>query len=425
MIGEADTVGARPTAPPKVDAYAKGALLQMDISIKATGLGYIYDAFDTVDDWIMVHGQLSVSGGETSDVQGPTVFGYAAGRHKTQLLSDNCRAKVTIQDGVMGFGESRVFVCADERMNNYYGMAIQTGALGDKVSIIRGSSSISVDEYEETSVTVANGDEYEVWYDRLNSTVRVYENGSEICAKYFPPTDIPHGPGCRWTGVVMSARRFLDNGPAFADFEATDVAYPAPEIRDPIDSLTVNAGWVNVLNEIEVHRHLNHPLTIGPKKALWTESAVRWTSELSTTSVRAVFTAKRMGAGKFRVAVRSNAALTNWVGVEFNSTTSRVRIVKGTSPTAVTYYGSEHVWLAHREQWTITWDDGTETLNVYRGAETSPVISWSAGAAFTASGKYVGLIWDAALLSTGVEPSGIDVYAVTADSPLPLYTPGS
>jgi hypothetical protein len=424
MIGDADTLGLRPDVATRINAYAKGALLQMDILARVSGLGYIYDDFNTVDDWIMIHGQLSVSGGDTSDVEGP-VLGYAAGRHKTQLLSDNCRAKVTIQDGAMGYGESRVFICSDERMNNYYGVAINTGALTDRVSIIRGQSSISVDEYETVTVSVSAGDEYEVWYDRLNSTVRVYENGAQIAAKYFPPTDIPHGPGCRWTGVVMSARRVLDNGPEFDDFTATDVAYLSPEIHDAIDSLTVNPNWVEVLNEIEIHRHIVSPMTIGPKKTLWSESAARWDTPLSTASARAVFTAKRLGDGKFRLAVRSDAAMTNWVGVEFNGTTNRVRIVKGTAPNAVSYYGSEHVWIATHEQWTVTWDEDTEILNLYKGAETTPTLSWSAGAAFTGSGNYVGISWDAALATSGVEPSTIDVYAVTDDSPLPLYTPGS
>ena len=419
MIGQADTSHPRPTAPAWMDAYAKGVLLNVDILSRVSGLGYIYDDFDTVDDWVMIHNELSVSGGASSDVQGP-LLGYAAGRHRTQLLTDNCRAKVTIQDGSMGLGESRVFICSDERMNSYYGMAINTGALTDRVSIIKGNSSISVDEYEETTVSVSAGDEYEVWYDRLNSTVRVYENGAQIAAKYFTPTDIPHGPGCRWTGVVMSARRVLDNGPAFDDFTATDVAYQSPEIHDPIDSLTADAHWVEVLNEIEIHRHLASPMTIGPKKTLWTESAAVWDTPLSTASARAVFTAKRMGDGKFRLAVRSNDDLTNWVGVEFNGTTGKVQIVKGTAPNTVSYYGSEHVWIATHEQWTVTWDEDTETLSVYQGAKTTPVLTWAAGAAFTGSGNYVGLVWDAALLSSGVEPSSIDVYPVTADSPLPI-----
>lgn len=415
MIGDADTLAPRPTLTRVAGRYAKGALLQMQVNIKSTGLGYITELFNNLNDWVMVYGQLRIT---NSRVDGPA-FGYAAGYHRTQLLTDNCRAKVMIQSGTIGLGESRVFICSDNRMNNYYGMAINKGALVSRVSIIRGSSSISVDEYESTTVALDGGDEFEVWYDRMNSTVRIYENGAEIAAKYFPPTDIPHGPGARYTGVVMSARRVLDNGPQFSNFTATDVMYVPAEIRDPIDSLTVNPSWSPVTGQIEVHRHIVSPMTLGPKKTLSTVSAAVWSTPMSTDSVRAVFTTKRMGDGRFRVAVRSNASLTNWVGVEFNGTTGKIRICKGSAPNTVTYYADEREWIASHEQFTITWNEANQTLKVYQGAKRTPTVSYTFSS-FTGTGRYFGLVWDAALVSAGVEPSSIDVYAVTADSPLPI-----
>lgn len=417
--GSSSTHHDPPAGPPRFHGYAKGTLLEVDISIKATGLGYIYDDFDNVDDWVMVHGQLLVSGGATSDVYGPVV-GYAAGRHRTQLLSDNCRAKVTIQDGVMAWGESRVVICADAMMNSYYGMAIRNGALGAHVELIRGTSSISVDAYETTSISLSAGDEFEVWWDKLNSTLRVYQNGAEMASKYFTPTDIPHGPGCRYTGVVMSARWLLDQGPRFDDFTATDIDYAAPVVHDGIDSLTVNPKWVAVLNSLRVHRHIAFPMSLGPNDALFTSAAAVWEDPMGTDSVRVVFTALRVVSGKFRVAVRSNDDLTNWVGVEFNALTNRVRAVKGTGPTTVAYYGTEREWVSVRQQYTVTWDEDTETLRLYKGASRSPIIAWSAGAAFTGSGRYVGLAWETDLLTAGVEPLTIDAYDVTDDSPLPL-----
>jgi len=419
VIGDADTVGTPPNVPIWFNGYAKGALLEMEISCKATGLGYIYDDFDTVDDWVMVHGQLLVSGGATSDVYGP-VIGYAAGRHRTQLLTDNCRAKVTIQDGVMAYGESRVFVCADERMNSYYGMAISNDLLGQKVKIVRGKSSISVDDYETTTISITAGDEFEVWYDRRNSTVRVFQNGAEIASKYFTPTDIPHGAGCRYTGVVMSARWLLDQGPRFDDFTATDQTTPDPFIHDPIDSLTVNPKWVEVLNGLEVNRHLYFPPSLGPDNTLFTSAAAYWQDPMTTDSVLMVFTALRMVSGKFRVAVRSNTAMTNWVGFEFNGLTNQIRAVKGTGPNTVSYYGDTLTeWVSVNSQWSVTWDEGTETLSLYRGAQETPKLQWSAGAAFTGSGRYVGLSWTTDLLTTGIEPLSVDAYNIDADFPLP------
>lgn len=418
MIGEAATKTARPQIIPKVPVYAKGALLQMVVAVKATGQSYIFDDFDTLDDWIMVHGQLLLSGGDTSDVYGP-VIGYAAGRHKTQLLTDNHRAKVVIQDGVMAYGESRVAICADELFAGYYGMAIRNGLSGGHVEIIRGKSSISVDAYETTAVSLSAGDEFEVWYDRENSTVRVYQNSSEVCSKYFAPTDIPHGPGCRWTGVVMSARWLLDQGPRFDSFEATDVAYPAPVIHDPVDSLTVNPKWTNVTNSIKVNRNVLYPPSLGPDKVLFNDAAAYWSDAMGTNSVRLVVTVLRVISGKLRIAVRSNTAMTNWVGFEFNTTNNTIKAVKGTGPTTVSTYGSAKAWVKVLSQWTVTWDEGTKTLSLFSGNKQSPVLQWQTGGAFTPSGKYVGLSWHSDFLTDGVEVTALDAYDVTADSPLP------
>lgn len=414
MIGEADTKAPRPPHI-SVPGYAKGALLRLGISCKATGLGVISDDFTTLDDWIPVYGKLLITSG---NVHGPT-FGYAAGRHKTQLLSDNCRAKVTIQSGTILLGESRVFICADEQMSGYYGLSINRTLLATTVSIIRGRSSIGVDLFEATTASVSPGDEFEAWYDRANSTVRVYQNGSEICSKYFPPTDIPHGPGRRWTGVVMGCRKFLDGGPRFTAFEATDVAYPAPVLHDPVDALTPNASWVEVLNEIKVNRHAFAPNTLGPKNALYTSSAARWTSEMGTNSCRVVFTAHRLFSGKFRLAVRSSADMTNWVGVEFDGLLNKIRVVQGTGPNTVTAKSSDDAWVLTHQQWTVTWEESTKTLRLYKGAERTPRLTYVFSSGFTPSGKYVGLSWTTNLASPGVELSAIDGYDVTADSPLP------
>lgn len=415
MIGEADTLNTRPQVATWQPGYAKGALDTYQVSCTATGLSYAYDTFDTVDDWIMVHGKLRVSGGATSDVYGP-VIGYAAGRHKTQMLTDNARAAVTIQDGVILLGESRVFICADEQMNAYYGMAISKDALGQKVAIIRGQSSISVDHYEWTTTTITAGDEFMVWYDRKNSTVRVYKNDTELCSKYFAPTDIPHGPGARWTGVVMSCRWLLDQGPRFDTFEAQDVQYADPVIHDAIDSPTVNPGWVEVAADLKVNRHLFAKPSLGPKSLLLT--AARWTTPVNTDSVRVTATLFRETTGRFRIAVRSNTAMTNWVGVQFNATNSTVQVVTGSGPTTVTTRASEKSWFSSWQTWTVTWNDDTKTIKVYRGGQRTPLLEWAASTNFTGTGRYVGLSWTNDFLSSGVEPMSFDAWDVTMFDPI-------
>ena len=417
MIGDADTLNLRPQVANWYPGYAKGVLGQIDISCRVTGNSYLFDDFDNLDQWILVHGQLFVSGGATSDVYGPLI-GYGAARHQTQMLTDNHRAKVTIQDGVMLFGESRVFICADERMNNYYGMAFSNDLLGQKVAIIRGKSSVSVDYYEWTTASLTAGDEFEVWFDRRNSTVRIYKNDVEIASKFFPPTDIPHGPGARWVGVVMSARWLLDQGPRFDTFEAEDVQEPDPVVFDPIDSLTVNPNWVNVLGSLEVHPHLFAENSLGPNAVLFASTAARWTAPMGTDSVRAVFTAYRISAGQMRVVLRSNAGMTNWVGVQFDGLLNKVQIVTGSGPATVTTRASAYDWISTWQTWSVTWNEDTETIKVYRGGRRTPVLSWAAGANFNGTGRYVGLSWTADFLTLGVEPLNIAAYDASKFDPV-------
>jgi hypothetical protein len=218
----------------------------------------------------------------------------------------------------------------------------------------------------------------------------------------------------------MSARWLLDQGPRFDSFESQDVQYPEPVIFDPIDDPVVpNGNWTEVLGGVEVHPHLFAEPSLGPNSVLFTSAAVRWADPLNTDSARVVFTAYRIGSGKMRVAVRSNAGMTNWVGVQFDGLLNTVQIVTGSGPATVTTRASAYDWVSTWQQWTVTWDEPSETLKVFKGGRTTPVLSWAAGASFAGSGRYVGLSWTADLLTLGVEPLNIAGYDVTADDPLP------
>jgi hypothetical protein len=157
---------------------------------------------------------------------------------------------------------------------------------------------------------------------------------------------------------------------------------------------------------------------LGPNSVVFTSAAARWADPMNTDSVRAVFTAYRIMSGTFRLAVRSNAAMTNWVGVQFNALTNQVQIVTGSGPATVTTRASAYDWVSTWQQWWVTWNEDTETLKVYRSGKTAPVLTWDASSVFTGTGRYVGLSWSADLLTLGVEPLSIDVYDVTADDPI-------
>lgn len=440
MIGEADTVYPRPVVPTWLPTYRKGVLGQVTVSTRVTGLTHLYDPFDTVDAWIPIHGKIGANDGEVRSES----LTYAAARHKTQCLTDNCRAKVTIEASPILAGESRVFICSDERMNSYYGMAILNNSVGtDKVWIVRGTSSIAVDKYQSTSVTITAGDEFEVWYDRANTTVRVYQNGSEVCHQYFAPADIPHGPGNRYTGVVIGASWWVDFGPKFSDFEAWDEDDPVAAIDDPVDADTVNAGWVEkfgmagpdaVSPSTEVHKHLIYENSLGPAEAGGLQAAIRWTTALSTASAKVVVRLLRFGTGEFTVCVRSNAAMNSWVGIRFKQDASvhTIEAVTGEGPVSQTTRTTPashklkdrlaaRAVVSKGDTYTITWNETTKTIRCYKGASTTALVTWATSTTFmpSAGDKYVGLNWYSGTISTGVEVASYQAYDVTPTQPLP------
>lgn len=438
-IGVAATRKARPRQEDWYDGYAKGVRLGLDFDLNITALTSIAEPFDNVDNWVNVYGKIGLTDGY---VWGPGIS-YAAAYHKTQLLTDSCRASVTI-DGTLIFGESRVWVCGDQQMNRYYGVHIKHFLIGSTLSICRGKSSISADLYEETSVALSGGDEVDVWYDRPNSTVRVYRNGAEVCKKYFPPNDIPHGDGCRYTGITMGVNWLLDIGPNFTEFSARDVVAPTPVIYDPIDGPDVNPHWVEVDSGVAIHDGLFTPPTLGPDNLFFSDAAIRWDTQLSTDSCRIVVTLINVGIGKGTVVLCSNAAMTNWLGVQFENgaIAQKFNILVGSGPTDYVEVESQDHYLpvlGAEMVFVVTYDHPTKTVRIRRGNTTGTRLyfdtnrmRWANGnddlAAWTDSGddvshgsgqRYVGLLWEAGLLSPGVEPSSFEAYNVTADTPLP------
>lgn len=234
MIGQSTTRSRKPSAPPLSDGVFLGAVSQATHSTSVALKTRIYDDFENgVDDWVNVRGRLTTTGGASPDITAETslfdplsyVVG-AAGYHRTELLSDNIRVKVTIPDGLLINGTSQFWFCGDEAMSHYYGIEISIGVLtGKRVSIIKGTSPNSWQRLRQTLVPgLSTGDTVEGWFDQPNSMVRTYWNGVATGAPVsVAPTDIPHGPGRRRVGVIMAADWWIAPGGNFASFEAWDV----------------------------------------------------------------------------------------------------------------------------------------------------------------------------------------------------------
>lgn len=411
----------QPKTPELVAAYAKGGLSQVEHFNTVKLRTEISDDFESgLGNWVNVQGKLAVLSGNICAAE---VFGYAAGYHNTQLLSDNCRAKVTIQDGIIAAGKACVWVCGDPRMNFYYGLVVETGIFNNKFHIVRGTGTKSREILASANVEVDPDDTAEIWYDQPNSTLRAYYNGSQVASVRVERNDIPHGPGRRFSGVVMGIDWFLASGVLFEDFEAWDVSLPNPFIQDGFDSTTVGAWWDVLDNGVAVHQHWFIPHTLGPDNVFWSDAAILHETPASADSVKIVLRVFNIGAGKFTVALCSNAGMTDWMGIQFETglINNKVHAVNGTGPTDYTYVG-EYDWELSTDGtvFVITYNSVTDKLALYRNTSTTPIIEWTPSTNVNHGEweRYVGMVWETALLSPGVEPSMFEVYDVTADAPL-------
>lgn len=229
MISESRTRAYKPRPPQMGAGLFLGAMSKVasvtSVSLKTS----VLDDFSAgVDEWVNVRGRLTTASGNiTADTGIFDPLSYvigAAGYHRTELLTDNIRAKIVVPTGSIINGTSQFWFCGDTAMTHYYGVEVSTVLGSSSLSIIKGTSPNSWQRYSTTSVPLAAGDVIEGWYDRPNSTLHMYRNGSTVGAALpVPPTEIPHGPGRRRVGVIMAADWWIAPGGNFASFEAWDV----------------------------------------------------------------------------------------------------------------------------------------------------------------------------------------------------------
>lgn len=437
MIGDSVTRAHKPRSPELDSGLFLGAVSAVSATTSVSLRTRAFDDFSAgVDDWVNVRGKLTTTGGESPDITADSdlfdplswVAG-AAGYHRTEMLTDSVRVKVTIPDGAIVNGTSQFWFCGDEEMTHYYGVEVSTVLGVSSLSIIKGTSPNSWQRFETTLTPLTAGDSVEGWYDHEFSVIRMYHEGSEIAAMSVAPTDIPHGPGRRRVGVIMAADWWIAPGGNFADFEAWDVDAPVPAIRDTIDGPGVDAGWDVVSGGLAIHQWPLRPNTLGPDFPLAFQSAAAVRDvEVGSDSVRVVINVLNRGAGKFTVVLCSDAEMTNWIGIQFETglVNNKVHTCLGTGPTTYTRPG-DSVWqlTENGAVFTVIYDHPSKRISLFKGQRFgSPIISLvDSGNAVThgAGNRHVGCVWEASALAPGVEPAGVEVFEVSDEFPLPPY----
>lgn len=441
MIGNSVTRAHKPKAPAMHPGIFLGAVSQVHAATTLVLKTRVFDDFSNgVDDWVNVRGKLTTTGGASPDITADSdifdplswVVG-AAGYHRTEMLTDSVRVKVTVPDGPIINGTSQFWFCGDAEMTHYYGVEVSTVLGISSLSIIKGTSPNSWQRFETTLTPLSSGDSVEGWYDHEFSVIRMYHEGSEVGALSVSPTDIPHGPGRRRVGVIMGADWWIAPGGNFADFEAWDVHSPGPVIRDTIDGPAVDPGWDALEGDLAIHQWILRPNTLGPNFPLaFQDAAAVWSVEAGSDSVRVVINVLNRGAGKFTVALCSDDAMTNWLGIQFETglVNNKVHTCLGTGPTSYSRPG-DSVWqlTENGAVFTILYDHPAKRLSLFKGQHFgSPIISLVDSGNVVTHGvgnRHVGFVWESSALAPGVEPAGVEVFDVSDEFPLPPYGVGA
>ncbi|MEN4400021.1 hypothetical protein [Mycolicibacterium conceptionense] len=407
-------------SPPVIAApFGKSAMPRIEHRSAAAVRATITNTFDDLDDFVVLAG--------TPEIESGRLAGEGVVRHRDQMATDDYLVSAVI--GEWEVGKTRLVTCADESFAHWYGIEIETGAINNKLHIIKGHGAPAlldggilsvVDKFKTINQTFTVGDEVGVWWDREYSTIRAYLNGVEKITLPVPRYELPHGSGFRYWGAAQGVDVFLgllNEGVKFSSITARDYLPPAaPNHVDTFDSDTSLGNWTLLDSGVAINRHLFAPNSIGPDNVAFTDAAILWGQQLASDGVKVTITAARYGAGKLTVPVCSNAAMTSWMGVQIESglINNKVHVVRGTGPTDYSYVG-ETAWrfTPTGEVLSIVYDDERDIIGCYPGHNlASPIVQAPAAglAAHGAGNRWTGLMWETALLTPGVQPTRWEAY---------------
>jgi hypothetical protein len=140
------------------------------------------------------------------------------------------------------------------------------------------------------------------------------------------------------------------------------------------------------------------------------DSAMRWYTPLNTDSPLANVSMLNEGHGQTVVILCADILLSTYLGVLFDSNADTVQACVGTGPTTVTLEGSSVANTpANGDNYTVAYNDTTDTLAVYKGTSTSPLLTWVDSSEIVPHGpgyRYTGLAWINPASTNGLQISG-------------------
>jgi hypothetical protein len=187
---------------------------------------------------------------------------------------------------------------------------------------------------------------------------------------------------------------------------------------DSFPTLGLSSSWLPLAGTTYVYDNsaASLPNGIGPGNVFnlntssASMSALRWFAPLHTDTVAVSFNLLNRHAyptfstARTRIIVCADYRMTSYLGVQFEENTHTVRPISGTSPTTVTYPGSQvsNTVSNSPENYTLTYNQTSAVLSLYKG--TTLILSYFPPAVPHGMGyRYTGLAWQNGALTDGVQ----------------------
>lgn len=199
----------------------------------------------------------------------------------------------------------------------------------------------------------------------------------------------------------------------FTNAPATVSTSEALLYTDTFPTLGLRSSWQAVNGRTKVFDNSGSSLVngVGPNVGLlFAQSAIRWSDPLNSDTVKVNVNLLNQGTGKARVIVSADQRFTTYLAVEFEESAHRIHLCTGTDPVTVTYQGSAITnTVADNDNYTIYYNNATDTLSVYKGDSGTALGSWNDASHVMPHGpgyRYAGLAWvNSGLLSSGIQVS--------------------
>lgn len=156
---------------------------------------------------------------------------------------------------------------------------------------------------------------------------------------------------------------------------------------DSWPTLGIRSTWIQMVAGMTVVDNSGGGL---PNGIVAPSAMMRWYKPLAGDTVAAKVSVLNQhnyannSTSRLRVMLCGNVDMTSYLALEIEASANgsgvhhdALHLCTGTSPTAVTYRGSEITNVAaDGDTYTVHYDDPTKTLSVYKGTDTTPLGSW-------------------------------------------------